>query len=76
MQRAGIETIHGEEFFMRVSPLTWKNGCGYVLVEMVLKYSPTSYRIANSSGTAFCAIETTFDEAYGRICKAIQGQME
>jgi hypothetical protein len=76
MTNKSVEQIFGEEFFMRVSTITWKNGRGYVLVEMVLKYSETSYRIANGSGTFFCAIEKTFDEAYVRICKAIRGHLD
>jgi hypothetical protein len=68
--------MYGEEFFMRVSTITWKNSRGYILVELVLRYSDTSYRIANGSGTFWCAIEDSFDRALVKACAQIKAQME
>lgn len=69
MQWATVSKIYGEEFFVVVRTLTMPWGTVYCWIELVLKHSDTSYRLAGNG--FFCAIEEHFDDAYGKACKQI-----
>lgn len=75
VQMTSIRRLYGEEFFMRVSTFTMPWGTLYVCIELVLKYSETSHRLATGGGTFWCAVEDTFDAAMGKACAEIKKDM-
>lgn len=72
MHTTSITHLYGEEFAMRVSPITMPWGTVYILIELVLMYSETSYRLVNDGKSHWCAIEDTFDRALVKACAEIQ----
>lgn len=71
---ACVKQIFGESFAMRPTTFTMPWGTVYVCIEMVLMYSETSYRLANSR--KIIAIEETYDQAYLKACDIIRAQID
>jgi hypothetical protein len=75
-RHASCVVISEETFFIRTSLLNIPKGDAYTIVELVLRYSESSHRLAGGAGTFWRAIDKTFDRAFERVCKAIKDQLE